>query len=145
MCPPNDHAQLILTRACWDAIFQHSRDCYPNESVGMVCGAFGAPAHFYRPLRNLKRGREFEVCRSSLRSTLVELEEAGLEPLIFCHSHPDGVAELSQHDVDALVGWPALTGVIAVTATGTVDFRVFSIDTRYAVRGFEVFIQRETV
>ena len=64
-------------------------------------------------------------------------------PLVLCHSHPDGVAQLSLEDVHGLRDWPALTGVIAVLESRILDFRAFSIESERVIRNIPITLSKD--
>src|SRR5262249_7070469 len=113
------------------------------ESIGILCGSVGRATEGYYPLVNRQSGRAFEACRESLSCVLAAIEDASSVPLVFCHSHPDGVAILSREDVYGLRDWPALIGVIAVSQRRILDFRAFSIENDYVIRNISITLNKD--
>jgi proteasome lid subunit RPN8/RPN11 len=133
----------LLRLADWQALSTHATESYPNEAVGILCGYIGRPTEGYYRLVNRLSERAFEVCPDSLTRVLAAIEAVHRVPLVLCHSHPDGVAKLSQEDVRSLRNWPALTGVIAVSQCRVPDFRVFAIETERMIRNIPITLSKE--
>jgi proteasome lid subunit RPN8/RPN11 len=143
ICRPKAAHRVLLRRADWQALSKHAIESYPSESVGILCGIVDRLTDGYYRLVNRLSGLAFEVCPDSLTQVLAAIEAGDGVPLVLCHSHPDGRAQLSQEDVRALRVWPALTGVIAVTKSRIPDFRVFAIDSERVIRNIPVMLSKE--
>jgi proteasome lid subunit RPN8/RPN11 len=143
ICRPKAASSVVLRLADWQALSTHATESYPSESVGILSGYIGSPTEGYYRLVNRQSGRAFEACPDSLSHALAAIEDAGSVPLLLCHSHPDGFAKLSREDVHGLRDWPALTAVIAVSQSGILDFRAFSIDTERVIRNIPITLSKD--
>jgi proteasome lid subunit RPN8/RPN11 len=135
--------RVLLRRGDWQSLSTHAIDSYPGEAVGILSGFLDRTTEGYFRLINRLSNRAFEVYPESLAQVLVAIEAAGSEPLVFCHSHPDGRADLSELDVKALQEWPSLIGVMAVSQRRIADFRVYAIEGEHLIRNIPVELGKE--
>ncbi len=102
----------------------HAASTFPEECCGFLLGVAdgGARVHVHRVLPARNEHRDRRDCRYliSPETVLAARREArglGLEIVGYYHSHTDGSAEPSEHDLaDA---WPATSYLIVPVAGGT--------------------------
>jgi [CysO sulfur-carrier protein]-S-L-cysteine hydrolase len=97
-------------------VFQHARECYPEECCGLFTGTeSGGPLHVVRCANvqsqrvargesNLDASRAFWIDEQELLHALRAAESAGEKLLCIYHSHVDAAAYLSHTDVAGALG-----------------------------------------
>jgi proteasome lid subunit RPN8/RPN11 len=92
-------------------VFQHARECYPEECCGLLTGTEGeGPLHVVRCTNvqsqrvargesNLDASRAFWIDEQELLNALRTAESSGEKLLVIYHSHVDTEAYLSHTDV----------------------------------------------
>jgi len=112
--PELDPAQL--PRELLLEVFQHARECYPEECCGLLTGTDSAgPLHVVRCTNvqsqrvargesNLDASRAFWIDEQELFHALRAAESAGERLMCIYHSHVDAAAYLSHTDVAGALG-----------------------------------------
>jgi [CysO sulfur-carrier protein]-S-L-cysteine hydrolase len=97
-------------------VFQHARECYPEECCGLLTGTeHDGPLHVVRCANvqsqrvargesNLDASRAFWIDEQELLHALREAESVGERLLCIYHSHVDAAAYLSHTDVAGALG-----------------------------------------
>jgi proteasome lid subunit RPN8/RPN11 len=128
---------LVLGRSLLSAVYEHARECYPEECCGILTGpAQGPPDGVVRfvNLQNRQRAAgysdldahsAFWIDVAELQRTIRELEDRGRRMRAVYHSHTDEGAYLSHTDVRAAVGpeglplWPDVGHLVVSVQSGT--------------------------
>lgn len=92
---------LLLAPGILEAILAHAKGCYPNEGCGLVTETAGAPGGRFIPMRNAAASTtEFEMDPQELIGALRDARNRGEQLIAIYHSHPNGPARPSRHDVE---------------------------------------------
>ncbi len=118
---------LALPSAIADAIREHARTGVPEEIVGVLAGKHGEHEsrvrRAYRAANVATRPtRRYEIDPKTELELLERIEDAGLEPVGFYHSHPEGPPKPSETDVE-LAAWPDYSYVIVSLASGELEIK----------------------
>ena len=130
---------VLLPRELMLEIFQHARECYPEECCGLLTGVEGSgePSRFVRCTNVQSRRRSmgeseldarhgFWIDELELLRTLRETEERGEALQVVYHSHIDTPAYLSHTDLQGAVGhngaplWPGVAHLVVSVQDGGV-------------------------
>jgi proteasome lid subunit RPN8/RPN11 len=136
-----------LPRALLLEVFQHARECYPEECCGLLSGTDrDGPLHVIRCANvqsqrvargesNLDATRAFWIDEQELLNALRSAEASGEKLLIIYHSHVDTAAYLSHTDAAGALGpdgtplYPDCAQlVVAVDESGPGDAALFVWD-----------------
>ena len=136
-----------LPRGLLLEVFQHARECYPEECCGLLTGIEGeGPLHVVRCTNvqsqrvargesNLDASRAFWIDEQELLNALRAAEASGEKLLVIYHSHVDTAAYLSHTDVAGALGpddEPLYPGcaqlVVSVRESGVGEAALFSWD-----------------
>lgn len=128
-------------------VFQHARECYPEECCGLLLGTDErGPLHVVRCTNvqsqrvargesNLDASRAFWIDEQELLHALRAAESSGEKLLVIYHSHVDTAAYLSHTDVAGALdpaGEPLYPGsaqlVVAVHDSGVAEAALFEWD-----------------
>ncbi|HTO71661.1 MAG TPA: M67 family metallopeptidase [Myxococcota bacterium] len=128
-------------------VFQHARECYPEECCGLLMGTEReGPLHVIRCANvqsqrvargesNLDATRAFWIDEQELWNALRSAESAGEKLLVIYHSHVDTAAYLSHADAAGALGpdekplYPdAAQLVVAVADSGVGNAALFEWD-----------------
>ncbi len=127
-------------------VFQHARECYPEECCGLFTGTEEAgPLHVVRCANvqskrvargesNLAASRAFWIDEQELLHALRTAEASGESLMVVYHSHVDTAAYLSHTDVAGALGpdgepvYPAAQLVVAVRDSGVGEAALFTWD-----------------
>ncbi len=128
-------------------VFQHARECYPEECCGLLTGADGAsPARvvrctivlstrFARGESDLDARRAFFIDEQELLHALRAAEQRGERLVVIYHSHVDTAAYLSFTDLAGAVGpdgrplYPGVAQlVVSVQDSGVLGAALFEWD-----------------
>ena len=134
----------LLSRALMLEVFQHARECYPEECCGLLIGPpAAAPSRFVRCTNVQSRRRAqgeseldarhaFWIDEGELLRALRSAEERGEELRVVYHSHVDTPAYLSHTDLqgalspDGLPLWPGVAHlVVSVREDGVHEAALF--------------------
>lgn len=114
--------RLILPPRELEALGHHAAEAFPEECCGFLLGrstgAGGSAVEAVLPARNEAPGDHAARYLISPEAVLLarrRARELGLEVVGYYHSHPDGTAEPSEHDLEH--AWPA-TSYLIVPASG---------------------------
>lgn len=126
-------------------VFQHARECYPEECCGLLTGTESAgPLHVVRCSNvqskrvargesNLDASRAFWIDEQELLHALRTAEASGERLVLIYHSHVDTAAYLSHTDVAGALGpdgEPAYPGaaqlVVSVRDSGVGEAALFA-------------------
>ena len=137
----------LLPRELMLEVFQHARECYPEECCGLLIGPLAAaPSHFVRCTNVQSRRRAqgeseldarhaFWIDEGELLGALRSAEERGEELRVVYHSHVDTPAYLSHTDLqgaltpDGLPLWPGVAHlVVSVREDGVREAALFAWD-----------------
>lgn len=111
-----DAEPAALPRALLLEVFQHARECYPEECCGLLTGTDSdGPLHVVRCANvqskraargesNLDATRAFWIDEQELLHALRNAESSGERLLAVYHSHVDTAAYLSHTDVSGALG-----------------------------------------
>ncbi|MFI5315660.1 MAG: Mov34/MPN/PAD-1 family protein [Myxococcota bacterium] len=111
-----DAAPAPLPRELLLEVFQHARECYPEECCGLLLGSdLEGPLHMVRcanvQSKRLARGESnldatlaFWIDDQELLHALRSAESTGERLLVIYHSHVDAAAYLSHTDVAGALG-----------------------------------------
>ncbi len=118
---------LVLPSAIADAIREHARTGSPEEVVGVLAGEHGEREsrvqRSYRAENVAARPtRRYEIDPKTELELLERIEDAGLEPVGFYHSHPEGPPKPSETDAE-LAAWPGYSYVIVSLASGEPEMK----------------------
>jgi proteasome lid subunit RPN8/RPN11 len=121
---PAAEAALHLTLAAQalEAVHAHAAEAVPEECCGFLLGrpvAGGASVEAVLPARNEAPGDRASRYLISPEAVLLarrRARELGLEVVGYYHSHPDGTAEPSGHDLEH--AWPATSYLIVPVVEG---------------------------
>ena len=128
-------------------VFQHARECYPEECCGLLTGTDAqGPLHVVRCTNvqsqrvargesNLDASRAFWIDEQELLNALRAAEASGEKLLVIYHSHVDTAAYLSHTDVAGALGpdgEPLYPGsaqlVVSVRESGVGEAALFAWD-----------------
>ena len=128
-------------------VFQHARECYPEECCGLFTGTeSGGPLHVIRCANvqskrvargesNLDASRAFWIDEQELLHALRTAESSGERLLVIYHSHVDTAAYLSHTDVAGALdpdGEPTYPGsaqlVVSVRDAAVAEAALFEWD-----------------
>ena len=128
-------------------VFQHARECYPEECCGLLTGTDAqGPLHVVRCTNvqsqrvargesNLDASRAFWIDEQELLNALRAAEASGEKLLVIYHSHVDTAAYLSHTDVTGALGpdgEPLYPGsaqlVVSVRDSGVGEAALFTWD-----------------
>ena len=142
-----DASPAELPRELLLEVFQHARECYPEECCGLLTGTDArGPLHVVRCTNvqsqrvargesNLDASRAFWIDEQELLHALRAAESSGEKLLVIYHSHVDTAAYLSHTDVAGALdpaGGPLYPGtaqlVVAVHDTGVAEAALFAWD-----------------
>ncbi len=137
----------LLARELMLEVFQHARECYPEECCGLLIGPLNAaPSRFVRCTNVQSRRRAqgeselearhaFWIDEAELLGALRSAEERGEELRIVYHSHVDTPAYLSHTDLqgaltpDGSLLWPGVAQlVVSVQEDGVHEAALFDWD-----------------
>ncbi len=112
---------IVLPTAIADAVREHALAGTPEEIVGVLAGAHGHDESMvtrsYRAKNAAGRPRtRYEIDPGTELELLDRIDRAGLEPVGFYHSHPEGPLEPSETDA-TLAAWPNYSYVIVSLAS----------------------------
>jgi len=113
---------LTLTASSLAALRRHAAETFPEECCGFLLGRSddgGAAVEAVRPARNeapAARATRFLISPEAVLLARREARELGLAVVGYYHSHPDGRAEPSRHDLEH--AWPATSYLIVPVAAG---------------------------
>ncbi|HTO53482.1 MAG TPA: M67 family metallopeptidase [Myxococcota bacterium] len=120
-------------------VFQHARECYPEECCGLLIGTeVDGPLHVVRCANvqsqrvargesNLAASRAFWIDEQELLHALRAAESVGERLLCIYHSHVDAAAYLSHTDVAGALGpdgeplYPGAAQLVVSTGESGVD------------------------
>jgi len=106
----------LLPRELLLEVFQHARECYPEECCGLLLGTDReGPLHVIRCANvqsqrvargesNLDATRAFWIDEQELLNALRSAESSGQKLLVIYHSHVDTAAYLSHTDAAGALG-----------------------------------------
>jgi proteasome lid subunit RPN8/RPN11 len=145
--PDQEPAQL--PRELLLEVFQHARECYPEECCGLFTGTESdGPLHVVRCANvqskrvargesNLDASRAFWIDEQELLHALRTAESSGERLLVIYHSHVDTAAYLSHTDVAGALGpdgepaYPRSAQlVVSVRDAGVGEAALFEWDTQ---------------
>ena len=138
---------FVLPAGLAQEVWQHARECYPEEACGLLLGARDREASHIERCRNVQTRRKlageseldarhgFWIDERELLDALKRADERGHELKAIYHSHVDTGAYLSHTDRDAALGpegrplWPGVAHlVLAVYENGVRDAACFIWD-----------------
>jgi proteasome lid subunit RPN8/RPN11 len=142
-----DAEPAVLPRELLLEVFQHARECYPEECCGLFTGTEDAgPLHVVRcanvQSKRVARGeskldasRAFWIDEQELLHALRAAEASGESLMVIYHSHVDTAAYLSHTDVSGALGpdgEPVYLGaaqlVVSVRDSGVGEAALFTWD-----------------
>lgn len=114
---------LVVPEAIRDALCAHARAGAPAEVVGVLAGRRGdersSVERAYRAENVASAPKtRYEIAPREEIDLLERIDGAGLEPVGFYHSHPEGPSGPSETDARLAV-WPGYSYVIVSFADGT--------------------------
>ena len=137
----------LLSRSLMLEVFQHARECYPEECCGLLIGPLAAaPSRFVRCTNVQSRRRAqgeseldarhaFWIDEGELLRALGSAEERGEELRVVYHSHVDTPAYLSHTDMQGALTpdgsplWPGVAQlVVSVREDGVHEAAFFDWD-----------------
>ena len=125
MSAPAAEAALHLTLAAkaLEAVRAHAAEAAPEECCGFLLGRSadggGTRAEAVLPARNeapAARSTRFLISPEAVLLARRRARELGFDVVGYYHSHPDGTAEPSSHDLEH--AWPATSYLIVPAAAG---------------------------
>ena len=138
--PPWVAGDLVIERAVLDGIHAHARECYPNESCGLISGPAGDPAllvhaerqdneadkyHKLDPIAFPRTARTyFKMNELKVQRAFDAAEQAGRPIKVIYHSHCDAGAYFSQEDSATFAMANTLTWPCAFIVVSVVDGEV---------------------
>jgi proteasome lid subunit RPN8/RPN11 len=129
---------FVLSRSLLSEVYEHARECYPEECCGILTGVPAGPPNGVVRFVNLQNRQRaaghsdldarsaFWIDVAELQRTIRELEGGGYRMRAVYHSHTDGGAYLSHTDVRAALGpegrplWPDVGHLVVSVQAGTV-------------------------
>ena len=114
--------RVILTQRSLDALRRQAAAAFPEECCGFLLGRSGdgaAAVEAVLPARNeapAARATRFLISPEAVLLARRKARELGLAVVGYYHSHPDGTAEPSRHDLEH--AWPATSYLIVPVAAG---------------------------
>lgn len=115
--------RLTIAPAELQTLRRHAAEAFPEECCGFLLGrapaADGASVDTVLPARNEAsgaRGSRYLISPEAVLRARRRAGELGLEVVGYYHSHPDGTAEPSAHDLED--AWPATTYLILPVVRG---------------------------
>ncbi len=101
---------LEITRAVLQAIQDHARDAYPEESCGFLIGRSTDPrrvaeSHRARNVAGESRSRRYVIDPLELLHADDDARKKSLDLIGVYHSHPDHPAEPSEYDRSRAASW----------------------------------------
>lgn len=111
---------IQIEQKVWDEMIEHSRECYPNESCGLLVGpkgrTHGTRFHICKNIYDEMHAREPKVYPRTARTAylidgrvqqaiFVETEQQGLAVKSIVHSHTDHDAYFSEEDKTVAAPW----------------------------------------
>ncbi len=138
---------VLLPRELLVEVFQHARECYPEECCGLLTGADpGSPTCVVRCTNvqstrvargesDLDAQRAFWIDEQELLNALRAAEQRGERLVVVYHSHVDTAAYLSHTDLEGALGpdgRPLYPGaaqlVVSVQESGVLGAALFAWD-----------------
>ena len=112
---------LVPPTAIVDAVREHALAGDPEEVVGVLAGSHGEKRSTVRRAYRAKNAAKlprtrYEIDPRTELELLDRIDRAGLEPVGFYHSHPDGPLKPSETDA-ALAAWPNYSYLIVSLAS----------------------------
>ena len=116
---------LVVPEAIRSTLFAHARAGAPAEVVGVLAGSRGdersSVERAYRAENTASTPRtRYEIDPREEIGLLERIDDAGLDPVGFYHSHPEGPPGPSETDA-RLAAWSGYSYVIVSFADGTAD------------------------
>jgi len=142
--------KVILKRADLDALKAHSRSAYPNEACGLLYGYHGPNAIFVHRMQAMENAAQasaqtrFFIAAEDLLKAHKIARAAGEIIIGHYHSHPNGAAQPSAADVDAIADINALWLICAAAPHSPVQVNAFipnSIGTGFKALDVEAVAQ----
>lgn len=119
---------LSLPAHLFDQIVRHAYAEHPVEACGVVLGRVDGPASRWLPLPNAAgRTDYYEVDSAALLRLSLDLEAAGEEVKVVCHSHTSTRAYPSKTDID-LAAEPQAHYLIVSTRDPAPEVRAYRIN-----------------
>jgi proteasome lid subunit RPN8/RPN11 len=119
-------------------VYEHARECYPEECCGILTGPAGERPRAAHRCTNLQNRRHaagesrldarhaFWIDEGDLMRALRTAEQAGEHMLVIYHSHVDTGAYMSRADVEGALGpnddplWPGVAHLVVSVQGGSV-------------------------
>jgi proteasome lid subunit RPN8/RPN11 len=111
---------LRIYREIFDKMLNHAKTSLPHEAVGLLAGTAESLLVECFPLPNLSKKPEISFLADPYAQfkAIKQLSAAGLHATALYHSHPDGGAGLSDHDLYFARESPYFQIVIALDGQG---------------------------
>lgn len=90
---------LLIDSSCYQAMLTHLQVVYPEEGCGLLAGLNGRVTHHYSITNSDRSATTFLMDSHEQITTMIAIEDQGLELLAVYHSHPHSEAFPSPTDI----------------------------------------------
>lgn len=101
-------ASVTLMETAAVEMIEHRNDSYPNEAVGVLC----SDGSCYPLINQARSAHRLEVSAILVGEAIDMLNERGMSPVAFYHSHPTSASGPSNRDISMMQTKPGALFVI---------------------------------